>query len=157
MFFREKLTKQRDAIERLEVCIIALHALKESICRTLSVQWEKIIDAITVNRHPPFETQTGRGRPRFHITKEQLLYLSSMSFIWSDISIMLGVSRMTIYRRRLQYGLMENPRNVFTEAQLHALVQEIKHGQPELGEVMIMGRIRSMGYSDRLRQAIRLS
>ena len=39
-----------------------------------------------------------RGRPRFDISKEQLLYLYSFSFSWSDIAKVLGVSRMTIYR-----------------------------------------------------------
>jgi len=33
-----------------------------------------------------------------------------------------------------------------TDAQLHTTVMEIKRGQPELGEVMIMGQIRSMSY-----------
>ena len=34
-----------------------------------------------------------------------------------------------------------------TDAQLHTVVSDIQAGQPEIGEVMIMGRIRSMGYN----------
>ena len=37
----------------------------------------------------------GRGRPKFKIDKEQLVYLSSLHSSWSEIA---GVSRMTIYR-----------------------------------------------------------
>lgn len=170
-------------VERLEVCIIALHGLKENleevssnattatyleeiiellrICRTLSVKWEEKLDANLPNHryHLPVERRLGqRGRPRFQITKEQLLHLSSLSFSWSNIAAMLGVSRMTIYRRRIEYDLVQDPRSIPTDVQLRTIIREIKHGQPELGEVMVMGRIRSMGYKvtrDRLRQAIR--
>ena len=38
------------------------------------------------------------GRPKFVINKEQLLYLSSLSFNWSEVAALLGVSRMTVYR-----------------------------------------------------------
>ena len=73
---------------------------------------------------------------------------------------MLGVSRMTIYRRRVEYRLTEEPMVVPTDLQLHTVVSEIQAGQPEIGEVMIMERIRAMGYKvsrQRLRQEIRNS
>ena len=41
---------------------------------------------------------SGRGRPQFHIAKDQLEYLSSLGFQWKEIAALLGVSRMTIYR-----------------------------------------------------------
>ena len=56
--------------------------------------------------------------------------------------------------------LIEDPRIVPTDAQLHTAVMDIKAGQPEIGEVMIMGRLRSMGYRvsrERVRQEIRQS
>lgn len=40
----------------------------------------------------------GPGRPSFYISKDQLVYLSSLSFKWKDIAAILNVSRMTIYR-----------------------------------------------------------
>ena len=39
-----------------------------------------------------------RGRPRFDISKEQLVYLLSLSFTWVEVAALLGVSRMTVYR-----------------------------------------------------------
>ena len=171
-------------LERLEVCIISLNTIKLnlqqlrtgavtvyqdhveqilSICRTLSVKWEQKIEAINttdaINFQPALLRST-RGRPRFDISKEQLLYLCSLSFTWSDIAKLLGVSRMTIYRRRVEYRLTEEPRIVPTDAQLHTVISDIQADQPEIGEVMIMGRIRSMGYKvsrQRLRQEIRNS
>ncbi len=179
------------AVERLEVCIIALNALKEnleettesdstdgeivgryleevvemlSICRTLSVKWEQKLDDTAAHNYrplqPPVEARSGKGRPRFEITKEQLIYLSSMAFSWNDISVMLGVSRMTIYRRRVEYDLVHDPRSIPCDLQLRTILKEIKHDQPELGEVMIMGIIRAMGHKvtrHRLREAIRIT
>ena len=40
-----------------------------------------------------------RGRPRFDIGQDQLQYLSGMGFSWADTARLLGVSRMTVYRR----------------------------------------------------------
>jgi hypothetical protein len=47
---------------------------------------------------PLLRSSGGRGRPRFEITKDQLLYLASLSFKWTDIAALLCVSRMTIFR-----------------------------------------------------------
>lgn len=108
-------------IERLETCIISLNAIKEnleeyaareeeignyreevgellSVCRSLSSKWEGKLMAQTrpVNGYNLLtEDQSGRGRPRFSISKEQLLYLSSMSFNWTAIARMLGACSVT--------------------------------------------------------------
>ena len=95
------------------------------MCRTMSRKYEEKIEWIearsagrtTVAYHPKVEMRFGRGRPKFDISREQLLYLYSLSFSWTDISKMLGVSRMTIYRRRVAYGLTGEPSNVPTDAQ----------------------------------------
>ena len=46
----------------------------------------------------PLTPRVGPGRPRFEISKEQLEYLHSLRFTWNEIAVLLGVSRMTIYR-----------------------------------------------------------
>ena len=132
-----------------------------SICQSLSVMWEQNLDRISTSEtstiQPPV-LRSSRGRPHFDITREQLVYLASMSFTWTGISKMLGVSRMTIYRRQIEYLLIEDPRVVPTDAQLRMAIRNIQAGQPEVGKVMIMGQIRSMGYKvtrERLRQEIR--
>ena len=45
------------------------------------------------------------GRPKFDIKKETLIELRSLGFSWEDISRMLLVSRWTIHRRVLEFGL----------------------------------------------------
>ena len=174
-------------VERLSTCIVSLQNIltvlvsesslgevKENvehlltICRLLSVEWEKKIDQMCLEDNDHAYTApvtspgsgTGRmlGRPPFDISKDQLLYLSSLSFTWTDIARILGVSRMTIYRRRVKYGIQQDASTVLTDIQLRALLQDIKSENPHLGEVMVLGRIRSLGYKvtrERLRHAIR--
>ena len=47
----------------------------------------------------------GRGRPRFDVSIHQVQYLKSLFFTWSEIAVLLGVSRMTLYR----YGICVIP------------------------------------------------
>ena len=88
-----------------------------------------------------------RGRPRFIISKEQLEYLRSLSFTWTDISSLLGVSRMTIFRRCQEFGLIDEPDRVLTDSELANKVSQIKNTIPDAGEKLIIGRLKSMGYS----------
>lgn len=53
-----------------------------------------------------------RGRPKFNVTANQLLYLASLSFSWKKIARLLGISRMTLYRRRVEFGLAHQGRQI---------------------------------------------
>ena len=48
-----------------------------------------------------------RGRPPFDTDPEQVLYLYELGFNWTDISKVLGVSRMTLYRKRREAGILD--------------------------------------------------
>ena len=100
------------------------------------------------------------GRPRFNISREQLQYLHSMSFTWVQISEILGVSHMTIYRRRQEYGMMENPSGNITDSELREILQQMRRDLPSLGQTMVWGRLRSLGFKvarSRIREAMRAS
>lgn len=51
-----------------------------------------------------------RGRPPYIISREQILYLRELQFTWQDIASLLGVSRMTVYRRRRELGILDHHR-----------------------------------------------
>ena len=98
-----------------------------------------------------------RGRPSFLILPEQLECLRSLSFTWVEIASLIGVSRMTLYRRRVEYDMVEDPRIVPDDNELRHLVVQTRQELPYLGEVMVMGRLRALGYyvtRSRLRQVI---
>jgi hypothetical protein len=113
-------------------------------------KWQKHIDdlevhSITSRYHLPLQRSSQRGRPCLNIMQDQLEYLRSLSFSWSDISRMLGVSRMTIYRRRIQYGMIFEPSQSVSDSQLMEIIRQARHELPDLGQAMLAGRIRAMG------------
>ena len=111
-------------LERLEICLQTCRTVRGQITPsggTGRLQWyleafDELISCLQLIRRKWEEYQnigspnealaycvpvvhTGRrGRPRFDVTKKQLEYLASLSFTWSDIAALLGVSRTTIFR-----------------------------------------------------------
>ena len=121
-----------------------------SCLRSLAKEWQLYVDtkeqqADLVRYHASIQ-QSGRGRPRFLIAKEQLQYLNSLGFTWTDIAHMIGVSRMTLYRRREEYGMLDEPTATISDSELRQKVLQIKRTLPEVGESIVIGQLRSMGY-----------
>ena len=101
---------------------------------------------------------SSQGRPRFEISRTQILYLRSMSFSWVQISRLLGVSYTTVYRRKVEYGLDSSNGIPISDNDLQECLREMRRGLPALGQTMVWGRLRSMGYAvtrARVREAIR--
>ena len=90
----------------------------------IAIEWQTLKDTLDANEWSPhayraIAVPTGaRGRPRFQISQEQLEYLYSLSFSWSDISEMLGVSRMTIYRCRRDFNMINEAQQSLTDQSL---------------------------------------
>lgn len=98
-----------------------------------------------------------RGRPKFAVTSEQVEYLVSLSFSWFAIAKILGVSRTTLYRRWIELGMLQRGRNIRND-ELFTLLRHMRLEYPNIGEVMVLGRLRSLGYSisrNRVRMAIK--
>lgn len=75
------------------------------------------------------------------------MYLRSLNFSWSDIARLLGVSRMTVYRRRQSLGIEDNDiRMNMTQTELDEFLQQLRRQMPNAGQTVIMGRLNSMGY-----------
>jgi len=99
-----------------------------------------------------------RGRPRFLVTQDQLEHLRSLSFTWTDVCSLLGVSRMTIYRHRQEFGMVDDPHGTLNDDQLRTVMTQHRREQPYYGETMVMGQLRAMGYCvsrERVRESIR--
>ena len=56
---------------------------------------------------PKVERRGRPGRPRFEISEDVLLELRSYGFTWKKVADMLLVSRWTLRRRVVEYGLQE--------------------------------------------------
>ena len=131
--------------------------------RLLCQEWQRYIEVRerlteSVSYSAPAEHVSRRGRPRFTIKREQLLYLRSLCFTWTDIASLLGVSRMTIFRRFQEFQMLDDATNIIDDAQLRLLLSDLRKSSPHLGEVMVMGHLRSLGYNvprARVRSTIR--
>ena len=115
----------------------------------LYTEVDKSLDAYLSHSATAYQSGTlhsgRRGRPKFDITESQLTYLISLSFEWKQIARMLGVSRMTLYRRRVEFGMVHLGRNI-QDGELVRVIREMRSEFPEMGEVMVLGRLRSLGY-----------
>ena len=105
----------------------------------------------------PISASSRPGRQRFDVSKQQLMYLHLMGFTWVEIADLLGVSRMTIFRRRREFGLTDSVSDSIDDDELELVIRGIR-SFPSLGQTMVWGRLRSMGYRvtrERVREAIR--
>lgn len=85
----------------LQTYVESLQELLESLVLIRS-KWQEYSDILDSRVFPSYESPlvhgNGRGRPRFEVSKEQIEYLVSLSFSYSEIASLLGVSRSTLYR-----------------------------------------------------------
>ena len=153
-----------DDTESLHSISLLLTDLHHELTSLLQ-QWQEYSDRIDaevsiVRYSAPLHHHGDRGRPAFSISRQQLEYLRSLSFSWTEIASLLGVSRMTIYRRRAEFGLLDDPSRTLNDEELSRVVVEMRRELPEIGQLMVAGRLRSMGYQiprHRVRDAVRSS
>jgi transcriptional regulator of acetoin/glycerol metabolism len=114
-----------------------LEEILQHLC-TVAQEWDVHLDEIDHNNSYSAPIVQGRiGRPRFNISRDQLEYLSSMSFTWTQIASMLGVSRMTVYRRRIECGIPSRPGHVLSDDDLGIVLEELSADMPAMGETMM--------------------
>ena len=95
--------------ESLEEYMSFLHELIECIkviCKKWAEYLESSLESRSTLSYQTYAAQisSGPGTPKFHIAKDQLEYLSSLSFKWNEVAALLGVSRMTIYKYFMYMG-----------------------------------------------------
>ena len=86
--------------EQLQECTASLSELLKCLYVMLR-KWEEYktsMDGDYQLQCPSRVFSGGRGRPSFNVSKDQIEYLSSLSFKWTEIAAIIGISRMTLYR-----------------------------------------------------------
>ena len=97
---------------------------------------------------PPIAPSDGRrrGRPRFLIKEDTLIYLVENGFSDGKIAEMMCVSRSTIRRRMKECGLyVSSTYSDINDEDLDAHVQQIKESFPRAGSRMLHGHLLSRG------------
>ena len=102
------------------------------------------IDVLKVQR----QYTGGRGRPRYIIKLEQLVFLLEIRFTWSAIAVMFGISQRTMYNIRSEFRLIDTEFAGFSDVsdeQLKSLIQDILQEMPEIGQTMLRGVLNARG------------
>ncbi|XP_035661675.1 uncharacterized protein LOC118405929 [Branchiostoma floridae] len=97
------------------------------------------------------------GRPRKHITEEQVSYLRELGFTWLKIAELLGVSFSTLKRRQREFDLGGKNYTEITNEELDMAVIGLKRLLPNHGENYLWGTLKSQGIyvsRQRLRDSI---
>lgn len=91
------------------------HEMAEELCtciRSLLCYWDSYSDELgssSVGYQAHVIHRAGvRGRPPFSVERNQIQYLQSLGFSWTEMSTIIGVSRMTLYRRRRDFDLLQS-------------------------------------------------
>ena len=89
---------------------------------------------------------------------EHMCFLRTLGMTWTRISAIFGVSRMTLYLKRRDSGILDDFKySIISDSELEKKIQEIKLQMPDIGEKMITGVLRSNGISvqrHRIRKAL---
>lgn len=67
---------------------------------------------------------------------------------------------MTIYRRQEEFGMLDEQTTELSDSELIALIEELRQELAYIGQVMVMGILRSRGYrvsQERVQECIQLT
>ena len=84
------------------------------------------------------------GHPRLDIDLDDMEFLSSLKLSLKKVSLLLGVSRLTIYRQMME-GRVIGGYSRISDAELDSLIERVKVDHPHDGEVMIAGHLTHIG------------
>lgn len=90
----------RQSIDDLILYIQQIRSTLNSVIEGMSI--EGSFSAINVS----YEASTGcRGHPRLSVSRHHVYGLRELGFSWTKISRILGISRRTLYSRRVEMGI----------------------------------------------------
>jgi len=119
-------------LERVSQCLLHLQELQRSQPEAINYSPELLYEE--------------RGRPKFHVSFEQLEHLLKIGLNCSSIASLLGVSLRTVRRRMSEFGL--SVREYYTDindSQLDFIVEGVKSIFPNYGYRMLQGHLRGLG------------
>jgi len=121
--------------------------LLQEVQRDDNFSYDQILSDVAVINYVPEKEFGKKGRPKFVISQEVLLFFRDLGFKWKEISSMLGVSRWTVSRRVEELGLKDvTGYSNISDDELERIIRDVKtnHGC-FVGRSMILGHLRSLG------------
>ena len=140
----------QDPVQNLKHSLTQLIALLASLIE--SHDNADFHDALDISYSAPmYLSQTGRGRKRYEITKEQLEHLRSLYFSWEAIAGILQVSVSTLHRRREEFDLKDSSFSDISDDELDEIYRSITGNSstglltPNIGRRRFIGALRGRG------------
>ena len=120
---------------------------------TIYERWKDIEAGVDIScpgsgLHAELRRNGCRGRPKYVLKREQLLFLYELRLTWTNIAAMYGISRRTMYNIRSELGLtqIDCPRfSTISDVELVSVVSEVKREFPDIGQTMLKGILESRG------------
>ena len=132
--------------------------IADCIIKDLETLQGRLSELISAIRQKEAQQTGVISKRNLHFDIEQACYLKSIGFSWVEIASMFEVSRMTLYNKRKDAGILEHFKySDISEDCLENIVRSIKKEMPAIGERMICGILKSEGIfiqRRRIRQAI---
>uniref|UniRef100_A0A672GNA6 Integrase core domain-containing protein n=1 Tax=Salarias fasciatus TaxID=181472 RepID=A0A672GNA6_SALFA len=117
-----------------------LQKLLEAIQREIGASYMPVVQQET-------ESGPGPGAPRIVIEKEKLKRLLDTHLPVTCIAKCLGVSRRTLYRRMVEFGLsVRGSYSLMSDQELDNIISGIKTEMPNSGYRMVQGHLVSLGF-----------
>ena len=98
--------------------------------------WLIVVKSVVFPCSPLQSEGSSGGRPKYHITAEQIDVLRSTGMSWTAIAKCLGVSTKTLSRRRQEYGITDYTE--IREDELEWNVRDILQLTPFSGETYML-------------------
>jgi hypothetical protein len=111
--------------------------ISQSVISNLNLKLDLLYQATAING--------GKLNEGF-VDMDQVCFLRSLGVKWSEIAKLIGVSRMTLYRKRKEAGIENDFQySSLTHEQLKHILLIIRETLPFNGERMLLGYLRSHG------------
>lgn len=109
---------------------------------------QMVVSSTYMDPHVMVSQEKGNnGRPRIVISKDSVSQLITLGLPVACITRLLGVSKFTIHRRMVEWGLsVKATYSNITDAELDSLVATIHTSNPNAGYRMMMDLLRAQGH-----------
>ena len=89
-------------------------------------------------------TCISKRKATFHNNMRAVALFTNFVLYLDRYNIVTGISRMTIYRRRQKFEILDDATNIIDDTQFRL---DLRKSSPHNGEVMVMGHLRSLSYN----------
>ena len=85
------------------------------------------------------------GRPKKDVSVDDIISLRQLNYNWKKISVLLQISRSTLYRRMEESGVSIDDYTKLSKTSLDKIVKDIKISHPKDGERLMQGHLSRLG------------